>query len=70
MFPMVVHPRSIAFLAYPTVVYARSISLLAYPTVVYVGSDMGLAYPKTVYGRPISRFLQNLGLVEAEPQCI
>ena len=36
IFPMVVHPRSIAFLAYPTVVYARSISLLAYPTAVYV----------------------------------
>ena len=54
MFPMVVHPRSIAFVAYPTVVYARSISLLAYPTLVYANSDMSLAYPMVVYTRSTS----------------
>ena len=44
MFPMVVHPRSIALLVYPT-----CISLLVYPTVVYTDSDIGLALATVVY---------------------
>ena len=62
MFPMVVHPRSIALLVYPTVVYARCISLLVYPTVVYGNSDIGLAYPTVVYTRSISLLAQTTAL--------
>ena len=54
MFPMVVHPRSVALLVYPMVVYARCIPLLVYPTVVYTSSDISLAYPTVVYTKSIS----------------
>ena len=55
LFPMVVHPTSIALLVYPTILYTRCISLLVYPTayatLLHPAEELSSVFPMAMYPR-------------------